>query len=192
MDDAEIRDLSLTDDGRDALAEVAYCFEEVSYGGDFHDDAECRAIAGVHGFEKLGSGVGRDVYAVPDEFVAGDRRCIVKVARNLVGCHETRREADSWHRVSDDAREYLLPVLETELGWVLMPHAETGLATHEIQHLLADFHATGWACNDTNEAHNLGRLDGDPIIIDYGMGCYRLDDEEMVDVGGRVDETSEE
>lgn len=191
MDDAEIERLSLTDDGHDAIEEVTYCFEEVSYGGEFHDPDECRAIAGVQGFEKLGSGVGRDVYAVPREFVTGDRACIVKVARNLEGCHETRREVDSWHRVSDDAREYLLPVLESELGWVLMPRAERDLASHEIQRLLADFHATGWACDDSNEAHNLGKLDGDPVIIDYGMGCYRLGDEEMVDKGGRVDDVGE-
>lgn len=174
MEQAEIENTALTDEGRETVEEFVHCYEEVSYGGEYEEEDECRGIVKSQGFEKVGSGVGRDIFAVPDEYVTGDRDCIVKFARNLVGCHESQREVRSWQRVSDEARRYLVPVLDHDVGWVLMPRAqEEDLSSHEIQELLASFTDTGWACDDTNEAHNLGRLDGDPVIIDYGMGCYQ-------------------
>lgn len=173
MDEDEIERHALTDDGREIVNEFVHCYEEVSYEGDYETADECRGIAKSDGFEKVGSGVGRDIFGVPDEFVTGDRDCIIKVARNLVGCHESLREVRSWERVGEDAQQYLLPVLEHDVGWLLMPRAEGDLTSHEIQQLLAAFTDTGWSCDDTNEAHNLGKFDGEPVIIDYGMGCYQ-------------------
>ena len=167
-------DVTLTEQGRQIAEEVVHCYEEVSYGGDYDSRDECKAIAQSKGLELLGSGVGRDIYAVGDELVSDGSECVLKLSANLVGCHETTREVRSYERVSDEAREYLAPVLDHDVGWLLMARTSEEVDSHEIQQLLADFHDTGWACEDTNEAHNIGKLDEQPVIIDYGRGCYQL------------------
>lgn len=170
----EAGDTTLTEEGRRIVESVVHCYEEASYGGDYDTREECMAIARSKGLDHLGSGVGRDIYAVGDELVTGDDECVLKVSANLVGCHESTREIRSYERVSAAAREYLAPILDHDVGWLLMPRAAEGVDAHEIQQLLADFHDTGWACEDSNESSNVGKLEGRPVIIDYGMGCYRL------------------
>ena len=176
MEAKEVEATTLTEEGRKIAAEVAYCYVEMSYdGGEYDTKQECRAVAKSRGLEQRDTGVGRDIFDVGADLVTGDRDCVLKMAYNLEGCHECQREAQSWERVPDETRQYLSPVLDHDIGWVLMPQAELGLAPDEIETLLGEFHETGWACEDTNEAHNLGKIDDRPVIIDYGMGCYKLE-----------------
>ena len=180
MNDSDIEECSFTDEGRSVVASIAHCYVEASYdGGDYGSPDECRAVAKHEGFEKIGSGVGRDVFTVPSEYVTTDRACVAKLPRNLEGCTENQREVMSWERVSGDARRYLAPILDSDVAWLLMPHAQEEISAHQIEELQATFTDTGWACEDSNEAHNLAVLDGTPVIIDYGMGVYRTESGEV-------------
>lgn len=181
MQAQEVESVALTEEGRQIAEEISHCYVEMSYdGGAYDTKEECRAVAKSRGLEHLGTGVGREIFVLDADLTTGDRECVLKMAYNLEGCYECQREIRSWDRVSDEARRYLAPLLDSDIGWVVMPRAELehDLTPREIETLLGEFHETGWACEDTNEAVNLGKIDGRPVIIDYGMGCYRLDEGE--------------
>lgn len=167
----------LTDEGRDVVEGVVHCYEEVSYeDGEYDTVDQCRAIAKSDGLEHVASGVGRDVFDVGPEFRTADGDYVLKVARNLVGSHENRREIQTWERIPEAARPFLAPVREHGVGWLVMPKADVGPSTHQIQRLLSGLGEAGWGCDDANEAHNIGVVDGHPVVIDYGMGCFEREE----------------
>ena len=174
MGNGKFADVSLTEEGREIANEVEYCYVEMSYGGEYETRDQCQAVAKSRGLEMKGAGVGRDIYEIDSELHTGDFQCILKIAKNLVGAFESRREIQTWRDV-EELRPFLTPVLDHGMGWILMPRAEQDLTTHEINDLLSELGETGWGCDDANEAHNLGKIDGEPVIVDYGMGCHRVD-----------------
>lgn len=175
MGDKQFGEVSMTDEGREIADLVEYCYVETSYeSGEYETRDQCKAVAKSRGLEFSGAGGGRDIYDIGQEFHTGDRECILKVPKNLVGAFECRREIQTW-RDRAELRPFLAPVLDNGMGWILMPKAERELDTQEINELLSELGETGWECDDANEAHNLGKIDGEPVIIDYGMGCHRVE-----------------
>lgn len=182
MDLEQVQSCSLTEEGRAKADGIAHCYVETTYdGGDYDDPDDCRAIAKYEGFEHINSGVGRDAYRIPDEYVDGDYACVIKFPRNLEGGMENQREVRSWQRAPDEVKRHLAPIVDENAGWLVMIHAERDIDAKRIEQVQAEFGNTGWVCEDSNEAHNLGVIDGDPVIIDYGMGVYEADSLEEAD-----------
>ena len=195
MGNEQFEDVTMTDEGREIAELVEFCYIEMSYeDGEYDTREECQAVAKSRGLEMVGAGVGRDIFAVDEAYHTGEMNCILKVPKNLVGAFECRREIQTW-RGTKEIRPFLTPVLDHGMGWILMPKAEQELNTQEINDLLSELGETGWSCDDANEAHNLGKIDGEPVIIDYGMGCHhveghRAEGGEQEEVEGDKDESS--
>lgn len=191
MGDQQFEDVSLTEEGREVAELVEYCYVEMSYeGGEYETRDQCQAVAKSRGLEFVGAGVGRDIFDVPEEHHTADFDCILKIPKNLVGAFECRREIQTWRDV-EELRPFLTPVLDHGMGWILMPEVEQELDTQEINDLLSELGETGWGCDDANEAHNLGKLDGEPVIIDYGMGCHHVEGHRTDRGGGEPTENED-
>lgn len=95
---------------------MEYCYVETSYeGGEYETGEQCQAVAKSRGLEMTGAGVGRDIFAIDDELHTGEMACILKVAKNLVGAFESRREIQTW-RDAEELRPFLAPVLDHGMG----------------------------------------------------------------------------
>lgn len=165
---------SLTDTGRDLAAELADCYVEVDIERRFSSNDECREFAANHGFDLLATGLGRDIYRVPVDLLTADRACVLKVPSRLIGSYENRREAMYWRELPREVRRHLAPVYDDGVEWTLMPEADQDLTSREILELWSSLREVGWACEDANWQHNLGRVDGRPVILDYGAGCREI------------------
>lgn len=175
MGNEQFEDVSMTDEGREIAELVEYCYVEMSYeGGEYETREECQAVAKSRGLEFIGAGVGHDIYAMDEEYHTGDMECILKVPKNLVGAFECRREIQT-RRDIEEPRPFLAPEFDNGMAWILMPKAERELNTQEINDLLSELGETGWGCDDANEALNLGKIGGEPVIIDYGIGCRHVE-----------------
>lgn len=165
---------SLTDAGRDLAVELADCYVEADIEGRFTSKDECRAYAETNGLELLATGLGRDIYRVPPDLLTANRASVCKIPSRLLGSYENRREALYWRELPAEVRRHLAPVYDSGVEWILMPEAEQDLTSDEILSLWSSLREVGWACDDANWEHNLGRVDGQPVILDYGAGCYEV------------------
>lgn len=165
---------SLTDAGRELATELADCYVEVDIDRRFTSKDECRELAGTHGFELVATGLGRDIYRVPADLLTADRSCVLKVPTRLIGSYENRREAIYWRELPGEVRRHLAPVYDEGVEWILMPEADQDLTSREILDLWSSLRRAGWVCEDANWQHNLGRVDGRPVVLDYGAGCREI------------------
>lgn len=165
---------SLTDAGRDFAVELADCYVEVDIEGAFSSKAECREYAESNGFELLATGLGRDIFRVPTDVLTVDRPSVLKIPSRLIGSYENRREARYWRELPAAVRRHLAPVYDAGVEWLLMPEADQDLSSGEVLELWSSLRQEGWACEDANWYHNLGRVDGRPVILDYGAGCHEI------------------
>lgn len=166
----------MTERGRAVAERIADCYVEVDIEREFDSKAECRRLAESEGFELIASGLSRNVFVPDDRLVDGEAACVVKIPTRLLGAYETRREIRYWNRLPEEATRYLAPVWDHGLEWLLMPRAETDLTSEEITRIWSGLSAAGWYCEDANWAHNLGRVNGRPVVLDYGAGCHPLDE----------------
>lgn len=166
----------LTDRGRAVADRVADCYVEVSIDRRYHSREECRDLAASLGLDLVAMGVGRDIYAPEPALVAGDGECVLKVPKNLLGAYESMRELTYWRTLPAAVRRYLVPILDhgDDFRWLLMPWAEADLTSAEILELWSALCDAGYAFEDANWAHNLGRVDGRPVVLDYGGGYVEL------------------
>jgi hypothetical protein len=165
---------SLTGTGRDLAVEIADSYVEADIERRFSSKEECREFAATHGFELLATGLGRDIYRVPVDLLTADRDCVLKIPSRLIGSYENRREALYWRELPAAVRRQLAPVYDDGVEWILMPEADQDLTSGEILELWSSLREAGWACEDANWQHNLGRVDGRPVILDYGAGCHEI------------------
>ena len=165
---------TLTEQGVEIAERIADCYVEVDIERNYDSADDCLAMARSSGFEPIGSGLSRDVFVLDPELVTGDRECVIKIPTRLLGTYENLREVRHWNELPDAVRRHLAPVLDHGLEWIVVPRAEQDLTSAEILSLWADLTDTGWACEDANWAHNLGRIDGRPVILDYGGGFRRI------------------
>lgn len=166
---------SLTDRGRELADEIAERFWVPGLRENETGWREAWEYAADHGFEEAVRGSKRTVLTVPDEHVVGDFDCVLKVAYRLYGYAENLGEVDSWERMPEAARQYVVPVWESggENGWLLMPWADGPVSSAGVLDVWAGLTDAGWVCRNANWDHNLGKLAGRPVITDYGQGCYR-------------------
>ena len=171
----------LREEGREIADEIAACYWEVEVTGQYDRREECEERAAEAGLRRLDAGTKRTVYAVPDELVAGERSCILKIAHSLLGYYENRGEVSWWSRMPGEAREYFAPVLDHDPGWegtdhacrwVVMPDADRDLTREERREVWFNLGDVRFVGEDVEDAHQLGRIDGDPVIIDYGRGDF--------------------
>lgn len=165
---------SLTDAGRELAVELADCYVEVDIERKFATKDECREFGVDNGLELLATGLGRDIYLVPPELLTANRECVLKIPSRLMGSYENRREATYWRELPAAVRRHLAPVYDAGIEWLLMPLAEQNLTSAETLGLWSSLTAAGWACKDANWHHNLGRVDGRPVVLDYGAGCRQI------------------
>ncbi len=167
---------TLTDRGREVAWTIADCYVEVDIERRYASKEECVALAADRGFERIASGLSRDIYVPDPEYLTEPADVVVKIPTRLLGAYECRREARTWADAPDEARPFLAPVLDEDIGWELMPRAERELTSAETTWLWAGLSNAGWACEDANWKHNLGLVDGEPKILDYGGGLFPADD----------------
>ena len=160
------------------LKEMRETFESVRDGESFFQAKQ--AVHNDYEDVHLGSGIERDVYALDDEHV-------VKFGASIQNECEARR----WETADDKLKSLLCPVVgvdEERHHWIVMKRAE--IPTHEYKkiHLTSvlvletggeigevqkrgDDLSFSFDWGKINDLHqdNVGELDGEPVIVDYGF-----------------------
>lgn len=171
----------MSDRGRGLAARIVECHWEIELERAFDRRDECERIADDAGLERIDSGTKRTAFAVDGDLVDGDAECSLKVAYTPLGYYENRSEIFWWAEMPEAAREYFAPVLDHEPGWretdhaarwVLMPRAERDLTQDELDEVWYNLGDVGFVGEDVEDAHQLGRIDGAPVIVDYGRGAF--------------------
>lgn len=177
-----LEECSLSERGRELVEELVDAYVEVVIPeGDYETHEAARERAADHGFELIPEGANRDVFVVPPRLLSGERTCVVKIPRWLPGAYENAKEIENWHTLPDDVRRHLAPVFDYGIGWLIMPYASRDLTKREQRQLRADIRAAGYTIDDLDvEANvdvelNYGRVDGVPVVIDYGKGCVAVE-----------------
>ncbi len=169
-----MEDVRLTPRGRAVADRVAACHFDVEVERAFDRRDDCEAVATSHGLDVIDAGHKRRAYRLPGRLVDGDRACTLKVAYSLNGYYENRCEVAWWREMPDGARHLFAPVLDYDpgYGWVLMPGAERDLTEaerREVEFALGD---AGWVGEDVTKPAQYGRVDGDPVVVDYGRADF--------------------
>ena len=165
---------SLTDEGRRAADEISTRYWEAALADDEAARAECRRRASAAGLEQIATGSRRTVFAVADELVVGSAECVLKIPHELFGYLEHRAEVASWKRMPEEARRHVAPIWERGEGWHLLPRAETDVTSRKILEVWSALSDAVWYCENANWGHNIGRVDGRPVVLDYGRGCFEI------------------
>lgn len=165
---------SLTDEGRRAADAISTRYWEAALADDGAARDECRRRAAAAGLEKIEAGSRRIVFAVADELVVWDAECVLEIPHELFGHLENRAEVASWERMPEAARRHVAPIWEYGEGWHLLPRAETGVTSREVLEVWSALSDAGWYCENANRGHNVGRVDGRPVVLDYGRGCFEI------------------
>lgn len=174
-------DCKVLEEAVERLNEVADAFQ--------NGHGQGRDMAEDLGYEQLGSGAGRSVWAVTDENQVGPRDrvtreapCVVKFAlgnRNPQhsGTTQNRQEVQMWQRFPPRVREAEPPVVapvkdwNENYEWVTMPLVEHGGSPQEVEEKLARL---GWECGDLHY-DNVGNIHGHSVALDFGLSCREVD-----------------
>lgn len=158
----------------------------------FYDDEESRARDALKdlGWERLGSGKGREVWSVPLSEQEGPRGkptldvpCAVKFAVPAVPHHhsgkvQNNEEINQFEKFPADVTESDPPAVvpvkdwaDDRQSWLSMPEVDAmGGTPMEAESRLRDFF---WKCNDIHIG-NVGAIDGHSVVIDYGLDCFEI------------------
>lgn len=95
--------------------------------------------------------------------------CVLKLAK-FDDPWATRNEILNWEYMPDDIAQYYAPVHDyaDDGMWLLMPEAEMGVTGEERDRVEDAIESKGYEIDDVR-TDNMGYLDGDPVIIDYGF-----------------------
>lgn len=164
----------LSDKGRSIADRLASCHFDVEVSREFDRRDECENLADGHDLERVDAGHKRVTYDLPGDLVDGGRACSLKVAYALPGRYENRCEVWWWQRMPDDARHLFAPVLDhaDDHGWVVMPAADRDVTPAERRDVVFGLGDAGWEGEDVERAAQYGRIDGEPVIVDYGRGDF--------------------
>lgn len=125
-------------------------------------------------YEAFDGAVGRGAFREAYDFRGG--KCIVKVALDKVGVNDNERETLFSQSPPEPIRDLIVPVVahSPSFKWIVMPKAEvarfmswqeSGKVDREIKKKLDN---VGYFFIDLHEG-NIGRLEGKPVILDYGI-----------------------
>lgn len=151
------------------LDRIAECMQNARHGirEEYYERrSECVSKAEEKGYEFINSGSNRFVFNIPDS------ECIVKVATGPHGISANRTEVQVWEDAPPDVKEVLAPVDEggQENTWITMPEVNTDDRRSALSSFRDKIRKTEWRCKDQNIG-NVGHLDGEPVMFDYGEGC---------------------
>lgn len=125
-----------------------------------------RGIMAEGGAEFVGAGISRSAYSFDG--------CIVKVPHTNDGLIDNKTEAETYKALPDAVKDHFAPVedVDPDGRWVIMPFVER--ATKRGRDILAealrqDIEKKGVRCTDIR-GENVGRLEGRPVVFDYGFG----------------------
>lgn len=163
---------TLTDHGRELADRLVECHWQIEVTKSFDERNECEAFAEANGLEKIDRGMKRSIYTVDDELLDGSDDCVLKVAYTLTGWYENRSEVVWWEQMPDEARAHFAPIWDQNPGWNLMPRADTDVSDDEMRRLRARLESVGWAGNDATKEENIGKIDGVPVVLDYGKADF--------------------
>jgi len=132
------------------------------------------------GFYLIGEGSHRFVYAEsishrrgdrPRMFTGGD--CVVKIDTSP-DPWSTRNEILNYATAPDSVKHLLAPITQAsdDGQWLVMENAEGGVTQAEIEELEQQFLDAGILLSDIRQ-NNVGYLDGEPVVIDYGFKMKR-------------------
>lgn len=124
------------------------------------------------GYSKIGSGASRDVYE--------KGQCVLKL--DHIGGENNAQEIRISEKAPEELRDKIVPVVAYSdlYSWLIMPKAKTekNLSGKEIDRLADQLDRglleANLKCTDFTLS-NVGKLEGKPVIIDYGWGmsCRR-------------------
>jgi hypothetical protein len=158
---------ALTDYGKQKANELAEFLERSGSVGPglYRDD----------GLEKLDSGAGRWVFS-PTEPDGGpmfyDGDCVLKISTYGYKS-QTENEIVTWQQAPPSVRELLVPVTDHHPNghWLVMPKVQPADMTTAEDEFLDRLQEVDWTCEDIH-APNIGILDGEHVLLDYGYKCY--------------------
>jgi len=178
---------SLTPTGREG---VRWWVDRVASGG-FRPNP--RHLEDEYGFVMIGEGNHRVVFAESNsvaEPLFDDPDCVVKLSKGG-DPWANQNEIINWEYAPSEIRGLLAPIHEygDEGYWLTMPRAEIGVEGHEKRSIYNAIVGEGYDLDDVR-ADNMGYIDGNPRIVDYGFRIERrLSPEEAEERGygwGRV------
>lgn len=157
---------ALTDAGRDL---VEWYANRVRDGGSYINEYH---LEDNGGFLLLGQGNHRIVYGesnTTDEPVFSGGDCVVKLAK-FDDPWANRNEIINWKFAPEGVKQFLAPVYDyaADGAWLLMPRAKMGVTADERQWITNEIEGRGYQLDDIR-TDNMGYIDGNPYIIDYGF-----------------------
>lgn len=179
---------------RDRLDEIADNIIETSGRYLLKGDSLSEELEDL-GWQRLGRGAGRVTFVVPNQEQSGPRSnpleeadCVVKFAQNespgqAGGTTQVREEVSAFQRLDPELTTVqngrmppFMPISdwdEDDWKWVTMPRAEKPGGVNYAEtagELRQKIDGMGWTCDDIR-GDNVAFCGGEPIIIDYGIGC---------------------
>lgn len=172
----------LTDKGREVAIDIHDYLKEphITEEGEAKD-IDYDSLAESHGLEYVGAGAMRAVFTTSDKSILrGGEDSVIKISKDSV-ITGNLREIANWHLVSkldpEFAHTRLLPVSDYDkhARWEVMEMADGFPDWGEVRNNKRIFKKSGWIVSDYG-ASNMGIIDGNLAMIDYGMEFEGVED----------------
>lgn len=129
-----------------------------------------------HNVCKIGSGDDRIIFT-SGNIVTGPSNTVIKVSRGD-GTNQNETEVNVSksleEQLNSDVTEYIAPIIDYDKSyrWVIQRRVDQVTPSSSTKVVQNKFNDIGWVCSDI-KPDNVGLLDSEPVLIDFGFGMRK-------------------